>query len=391
MNDFSAQKLNNLANALHVNDRVKFYCGDALDVILSVAPHARVAVLYSKATFYAAGKSFTERLKRAGIKPLNFILPENASLNFENVFDLICVPDGVRAVVCFDRELVNISAYLATIFKIPAIFTLNTVKTEDLLPAKVPFYLDGAADFFPVDCEYRVVLPETDIESGSDLAEQYISVMSKITALSDYRARLAFIGGKSEKAAYAAIKTAVLNAFSSPDRETLLLSGLSIEIANLAAGGVILYNSAEHCFRRIAGFNLSGGVRLSLLKKLLGLYLVCAEELNAPFETPDYNYRARELSSLIKSDDGVYLKGFIRQTEKFKRRVGVDGVKASFKKEFAAQNAVFQSIEEKFLSLGGEISENFAAYVKALKYCGDLPNAFNFMTVVRESGFTEYF
>ena len=161
MNKFTAQKLNNLSGALNVSDRVKFYYGDALDVLVSVAPHAKVAVLYDKATFYDYGKNFTERLKRSDIKPLNFILPENASLNFENVFDLIGVPDGVRAVVCFNRELVNISAYLATIFKIPVVLTLNTVKTEDILPAKVPFYLGGAADFFPVNCVYHVVLPET--------------------------------------------------------------------------------------------------------------------------------------------------------------------------------------------------------------------------------------
>ncbi|MBP5466859.1 MAG: hypothetical protein J6Y43_04795, partial [Clostridia bacterium] len=382
---------NSIAERLNAGDSVKFYRGDVLTAVISVAPHAKVAILYNKATFLSYGKDFTERLKRADIKPLNFILPENASLNLENVFDLIGVPDGVRAVVCFDRELVNISAYLATIFKIPVVLRLNAGKTEDVLPAKVPFYLGGAADFFPVNCIYHVVLPDTAPKDGWDMAEQYISLMSKITALSDYRARLAVFGGKPEKVAYDTVKTAVLDAFSSPDFETLFISGLTVEIANLATGGVILYNSADYCFRRIAGFYISGGVRFVLLKKLLKLYLLCAEELNDPFGTPDYNKRAQELSALTKSGDGAYLKGFTYQTEELKRRGNVDGVKASFKKEFTAQNAAFCGIEEKFLSLGGTPTENFAPYLKALKHCGDLPNAFNFMTLIRESGFTEYF
>ena len=391
MNEFAVQKLNNLAAALNVQDCVKFYRGDTLAAVVSLAPHGRIAALYSKATFYAFGKNFTERLKRADIKPLNFILPENAALNLENVFDLIGVPDGVRAVVCFDKELVNISAYLATIFKIPVVFSLNTAKTEDVMPVKVPFYLGGAADFFPVNCAYHVVISDAALNDVSGLAEQYISLMSKITALSDYRARLAIYGDKPAKTAYDVIKTAVIDAFSAPDAETLLISGLKIEIANLASDGAILYNSADYCFRRIAGFNLKGGVRLALLKKLLGLYLLCAEELNDAFKTPDYNSRAQELAALMKSDDGAYLKGFMGQIEKFKRYKNVDGVKTSFKKEFTAQNAALKIIEDKFIFLGGTPCENFAPYVKALKHSGDLPNTFNFMTILRESGFTEYF
>lgn len=391
MMDFAVQKFNNLAKALNVQDYVKVYCGDVLTAVASVAPHGRVAALYGKATFYAFGKSFTERLKKADIKPLNFILPENAALNLENVFDLIGVPDGVRAVVCFDKELVNISAYLATIFKIPVVFFLNTVETEDILPVKVPFYLSGAADFFPVNCAYHVVISDAALKDVSGIAEQYISVMSKITALSDYRARLAVCGDKPVKTAYDVIKTAVIDAFSAPDAQTLVSSGIAIEIANLASGGAILYNSADYCFRRVAGGSVQGGVRLALLKKLLGLYLLCAEELKDPFQTPDYNSRSQELAALTKSDDGVYLKGFIGQIDKFKRCKNVDEVKASFKKEFTAQNAALKTIEDKFLSLGGTLCEDFAPHLKALKHSGDLPNAFNFMTLVRESGFTEYF
>lgn len=390
MNGVLADKLNNIAEMLNAGARVKFYDGDAVSVVRSVAPFSKVAVLYKKDTFYAYGKAFTERLKTAGVKPLNFIMPENVSLSFESVFDVIGVPDGVRAIVCFDRELTDIAAYLATVFKISVVSVLNTVETEGVLPAKVPFYLGGFADFFPVNCAYHVVLSDTAYSDVSGIAEQYISVMSRITALSDYRARLAVYGGKPEKAAYEAIKNAIISAFSNSDAYTLLTSGLIIETANLVSDGAIIYNSADYCFRRIAGKKLSGGERLALLDKLLRFYLLCAEELNDPFETPDYNKRAQELSALVKSDHGAFLKGFIKQIEKIKRCKNTDSVKTMFKKEFTAQTAAIKKIEETFVSLGGELCNNFAPLIKALKCCGDLPNTFNFMTLVRESGFTEY-
>ena len=390
MDELTVNQLNTLAKTLKTDARVKFYNGDLFNVVRAIAPHGRIAALYTKETFYSCGKAFTERLKAAGIKPLNFILPENTALNLENVFDLIGVPDGVRAIVCFDRRLADVSAYLATIFKIPVVLALKSVETEGILPSKVPFYMGGSLDFFPVNCAYHVVLPN-DENGLSGISEQFISIMSNITALTDYKVRLSVCGGKAAKIAYEAVKSAVLDVFATQNPSTLLISGLKIEVANLATGGAIAYNSADYCFRRLAGFNLNGGVRLTLIKKLLTLYLLCAEELNVPFKTPDYNARARELAVLTKSDDGVFLQGFMRQINRIKHGKGIEDLKKLFKKEFAVQNDASLSIEEKYLALGGVAEDDFTQYIKALKHCGDLPNAFNFMTLVREGGFTEYF
>ena len=392
MDKTKIHELNTISGNLGVSARVKFYAGDLSGVVTTVAPYARVAVLYAKTSFSENGKTFTEILKKSGVKPLNFIMPENAALNLENVFDVIGVPDDVRAVVCFDHELINIAAYIATIFKIPFIYNLNSVNTDGVLPVKVPFYLgDGRkkADLFSVDCAFHVAL---DIpENGANDAEQYVNVISKMIALADYRVKLEILGGKPDKAAYDLIKDAVMKVFAKPlSGENSAFYGLVTEIANVASDGEIICNSADYCFKRLIGFKTEKGLTFALMQKILKLYALCAEKKEVPFSVPDYNERVIELAAITESDDGAFLKGLLKQRRFYKKKAGIDALKEAFCKEFFSQVNALKKAEETFIALGGKQCEDFAPHIKALKLCGDLPNTFNFMSVVRESGFSEF-
>lgn len=382
-------ELNNLAAALGVNKSAVFYDGDFFGVAKTLAPYGKIAALYSASVFGKRGKEYSAQFKAAGIKPLNFIMPEGVTLNLENVFDVIGVPEDVRAIAAFDRTLMPIAAYLATVFGIPLMYLLNSAETENVLSPKAPFYLGGKTDFFPLSCPYHIVIGEN--ACGGDIAEQYINVVGKLTALSDYRVKVNICGTRPDSAAYGAVKSAVLSAFADSDvkAETLLLSGLKIELANLASNGAIIYNSAEFSFKRIAGLKYPKGVNFALFKKLLGLYKLCAEEKVDPFIVPDYNNRARSLAEITQSDDGAFLKGFLRQLRYLKKRGDFSDLKAEFINELNSQQAVIAATEKKYKALGGLVAEDFSPYLAALKLCGDLPDTMNFMTLVRESGFTE--
>ena len=390
MNGLFSSELNSCARTLGVQNRVAFYDGDVLSVAQMLAPYGKVAVLYTKAAFSESGKQLSERLKTVGIKPLNFIMPDDVTLNLENVFEVIGVPEDVRAIVATGIELTEIGAYLATIFNIPLIYRINSVNTENALCPKVPFYLGGRTDFFPTTCSFHII---TDGNlKGGDIAEQYINVVSKLTALTDYRVKLDVCGGKAEKAAYGVIKDAVLSAFSlgNAAETALLLAGLKIELANLASFGAIIYNSADYCFKRITGFKKQKGLNFALFKRLLRLYKLCAEENEDPFKVPDYNRRAQELADLTRSDDGAFLKGLTRQTEFFKKKKNFLHIKADFKAELSSQESTLAAIEQRYLAFGGRVLEDFSPFFAAFKLCGDLPDTMNYMTLVRESGFTEY-
>lgn len=391
MNDLKIAELNKTAENLGLDSRVRFYNVDSIKVVCDVAPFGKVAAIYSKTTFADIGKDVSARLKRAGVKPINFIMPENTVLNLSSVFDIICVPDDVRAVLVFDRKLIDIASYIATLFKIPVIFTLNAINTDGVLYAKVPFFWGGnnaETDFFPVDCAYHIIISDT-AEKNGDKAEQYISVFSKYTALVDYRVKLALSGGNPYEFARDIILNAVKLADFSPDACTLIMSGLKIELACLAAGGDITFNSADYAFKRLIGFKEEKGLRYSLIKKLTALYLLCTIENDMPFDIPDYNKRAKELADITNSDDGAFLKGFLEQLAALKGK-DLLSLKAELKDDIIALADAFKGAEQNYIKLGGNTGADFSPYIKALKLCGDLPNTVNFMTVLRESGYLEF-
>ena len=391
MNDLKIAELNKTAENLGLISRVRFYNADIIKVVCDIAPFGKIAAIYSKTTFTDIGKDISERLKKAGIKPINFIMPENTVLNLSSVFDIICVPDDVRAILVLDRELMDIAAYIATLFKIPVIFTLNSINTDGVLCAKVPFFWGGnnsETDFFPVDCAYHVIIEGGALTRG-DKAEQYMGVFSKLAALVDYRVKLLISGGNSYEIARDIILNAVKIANFSFDACTLIVSGLKIELAGFAAGGDIEFNSAEYAFKRLIGFKEEKGLRYLLIKKLTALYLLCATEKDMPFEVPDYNKRVKELAEITKSDDGVFLRGLSEQLKTIKGK-DFAAVKAEIKDEIISLSDAFNSAEQNYIKLGGNPDADFSPYVKALKLCGDLPNTVNFMTVLRESGFLEF-
>ena len=390
MKDSEIIELNNTAKILGLNSRVHFYNADIIKVVGDIAPFGKIAAVYTKNTFSDFGKDVTNNLKCANIKPLNFIMPENAVLNLSSVFDIICVPDDVRAVLIFDRELMDLAAYIATLFKIPVIFALDCINTDGVLCAKVPFFWGAnksETDFFSVDCEYHVVISDNACMFGNK-TEQYISIYCKILSLIDYRIRLAICSGNSYEFERNIILNAIRIANFSYSANNLLISGLKIELANLASGGEILFNSAEYSFKRLTGFKEEKDIRFSLIKKLINLYSLCVSEKDMPFTVPDYNKRVKELADITKSDDGVFLKGFAAQIKALKGK-DLLSVKADLKDDINLISEEFKVVEENYSKLGGNPDADFASYVKALKLCGDLPDTVNFMTVIRESGFLE--
>ena len=392
MKDFIITELNNTAASLGLENRVRFYGADAVKVACEIAPFGKVAVIYTKISYTDFGKEITQRLKNVGIKPLNFIMPENTVLNLSSVFDIICVPDDVRAVLIFDRELTDIAAYIATLFKIPVILTLNSVNTDGVLPAKVPFFWGGNApdtDFFAVDCVYHVAIADNVLTCG-DKSKQYIDVYGKLLALTDYRVKLALFGGNAYDFARDVIFGAINAVLKSPDSaETLFVSGLKTELADLSVGGAILFNSAEYGFKRLIGFTEEFGVSFAFIKRLIDLYALCVSEKDMPFAVPDYNKRVKELVDVTKSDDGAFLKGFSAQVKAIKGK-DLSAVKADFKDDITSLKEEFNVVEENYKKFGGKTDADFSPYIKAFKLCGDLPDTLNFMTIVRESGFTEF-
>ena len=387
-NNFCVQ-LNEFAESFGVGNRVRFYDGNVSFAVTSVAPFSRVAVLYSARSFEDFGKDFSATLKKAGVKPLNFIMPPSVTVRLENVLDVIGVPDDVRAIVCFDRALIPIAAYLATVFNIPVVYDMRSACAEDVIPAKVPFSFGvSCAETVAVNCVYHIAV---DFEKLSDegVAEGYLSLISKRVALSDYRTKMKILGKRIKKSLCDAIEETI-NAVKTPvTAQDVAFYGLKAEILSLAFGGEPIYNSAYHCFKRLTGFIQDNGQNFAFLQKLTALYSLCAENSDMPFDIPDYNARTKSLAALTLLDDGKFLRGFSDQKKALKS-ADLSAIKVAMKKELGYLSSFVEKAAKTYIDLGGKISEDFSPYTRALISCGDLPDTLNFMTVVRESGFLEF-
>ena len=391
MNNSFVSQLNSLASAYGVSDRVRFYGENAAGVAVKVAPFARVAVLYSARSFESFGKDLTVTLKKAGIKPLNFIMPSYVTVKLENVLDVVGVPEDVRAIMCNDRALLPVAAYLATVFNIPVVYNMRSLNADGVIPAKIPFSFGVAgAETVAVNCVYHIAVDFENL-SDEDIADGFLSLVAKRVALSDYRAKIKILNKKAKKTLCDEIKgaTDAVKSFTKANAKEIAFSGLKTELADFAMGGEITYNSALYSFKLLTGFAEDDGRYFAFLQKLTALYLLCAENQDMPFDLPDYNARTKSLATLTGLDDGKFLRGFKAQKKALKS-ADLSAIKVAMKKELADLSSFVKKAEKTYIDLGGKISEDFSAFICAFISCGDLPETLNFMTVVRECGFLEF-
>ena len=137
---------------------------------------------------------------------------------------------------------------------------------------------------------------------------------------------------------------------------------------------------------RLAGANCDTATLYAFYIRALSLYaLACLS--SDPLLVPDYLSRADDLRELTGKDDGLFLDGFVKQTQAIKT-VGTDKTVSAVKDYIRFLNDNLSNLCDAYINYGGK-RVDFTPFNSALKCCGDLPDAFNFMSVVRETGISE--
>ena len=118
-------------------------------------------------------------------------------------------------------------------------------------------------------------------------------------------------------------------------------------------------------------------------------------------EIPDYRERAHELAELTGTDEGIFLKGLIKQAEILNRYgENADNITDKLFEELSKQNASASSVRSTFVAYGKEVSGGKTGdsetrvseekLKKAIKLAGDSPFGINAMSFAREKGVTEF-
>ena len=387
----SAALLNALAEELSLNGEILFLTGDYTDYIVKNYPYSAVCLVYTKKSFTERGKTVTDLLTRRGVKPINFILPEREDFRLSQVFEMISVPDVVRAVVAFDSCVTDVCAYIATVLSAEFVFCPTDVKTRDVFARTL--YPNGrfGEERFTAACRRTVI---TDYSAFSlektDLAELYATVVSYETAITDYAAH-AFINDTELPPEIGVLKDALalVDKTENPALDFLYETALKIELINESLSGRLNGCSAEYLFLRAAKCNLNG-FAFGVHKRIARLYAFYLREKPPACVSPDYNLRAETLAKACGADEGAFLRGLINQIRAFgrKKRVLADFITAQSQEIFENEDDLILQ-ERVYNSLGGAPEPDFDGFIQVFRLLGDFPRAFNFFSLLREDGWTE--
>ncbi len=363
-------------------------------VLKKTVPFGKVAVLYLKSSFEKFGKENTENIRRLGIKPYNYVMPQDVTLSFENVFDVITLPEDVRAIIYFDGELGALANYVAAVL---GVLCMRVVKDPFVKGALAPFVCFDSgvsSDIFPLTCNRYIFVDFNAVKDAKDNKEKAIAyILSRYLSVIDGKILAAAYGETCEDALQIILSAVnyCRNNADNMDLDELTYWALETEIADAFSFGVLLKNSSAFCLSYILKKTEDIGFYLSSCRKLFGVYLLyLKEEGGNLLSVPDYNARAKALSERTGKDFISVAEGIVKQRKALgenaeRINAAVSRIKvnvADTEGVFAAFSAAMEKLSVKDAVLTGNTAF-------ALKSCGDIRDTFNLMTVIRESGLTE--
>lgn len=461
-----SQKLNEIyAEKCRTNPRllplVRFYQGETkkklYETASSLAPQGVVVALTKENGSEETAKDITEGLRGACSKILSVKIPEKTDA-VRAAASVLRAAEDARLIVTAEYSLIPLARYAAKISGLTFVYVMRTGEIDGLLSPRLFLKNGNRTDCFFSDARTRVIIDIDKICAGEFIragesdgkkrkdkvtfsaedsaftekriaAPLFAKLAGKIPALADYRARLLATGEKPNAEAYGLLREAVKDgyiAFTKKDREilpSLIYDSLLGEIADLLSDGELCSFSAL----RFAEFLLAGEKRLSadlileLYARISGVYALYTSPLAEGLpEIPDYRARAHELAEMTGTDEGIFLKGLLKQTEILNRYgENADNITDKLFEELSKQNASASSVRSTFVAYGKEVSggkegarggerglagdsgeceeaDDSETRVseeklkKAIKLAGDSPFGINAMSFAREKGVTEY-
>ncbi len=397
--ELEIKKLNNFAPS------VKFYSGEFLSTVNKVVkdfvPFGKVAFITLEKTHLLYSKKLLSALSGAGSKLISLVMekpPKKTVEDFSKAFNL---PEDVRAVITFDRELCSICTYFSSIRDIPFIYVPKSVFVAESLENVL--YVKNGNVLDKVVCKtVKHVIIDFDLISKTDEnASCYAELMSKNACIVDYKLYLALTGKDIDKQSLYILKESVERAFNvfsiKPiDRsKELLVCGLYSELAELISGSEISSRGAVRILSELLAENSSdyAGIKLFCTIKLLGLYSAVFG-LKTPMQIlPNLMIRGTRVSNELGLDLGYVAGCLVEQNKTLNKRL---------KRAIKTANSIYKDVKEN-LSLTNGIKSTFLALngndnvfstcdidlKKYLKIAGDIPHTINGLTYLRLMGVTD--
>lgn len=405
------EKLNTTAQGLTAqrkNDRVFFYGGQVASIVTTIAeqkaPYGKVALFWTKPTFERAGKDISLAIRKRGIKTVNLILPDGAS-DAKALCELFTLPEDVRTVFAFDKELFDCAKYFCALREIPCIFVVSSANFYGSLNPRIYVKVGEELDLTDVFCERHVIVDFDAIEASSVTGEVvpflYGTLVAGLSLIADYRIDCALSRRPINKRAYNLARQAVLGGYAAMEYSNtqrlnaLLYNAFLLELASANSGGILFNHSALNAVIRMIGeiksIDRFGWTALDTSLKILGIYSLCLNnEYSSLPHVADYTERTEFLVRTAGGSEYSYLKGFKQQTDMLAcLDREIKHLKEKLGKEIAGMVSLGEKIRHTYFALGGKQPTEPDGITQALKHSGDFAGVINGMTLCRETGITD--
>ncbi len=400
-----ATRLNKLNNSsfncdCDLNHRLNttFYGGNYLSclktVISSKIPYGKCAFIATEEEYLEFALPVQTAVKSVGCKFVGTVISDDCD-SVDGASQLFNLPDDVRAVIVFGNTLFNVSAYFATVRNILLIAIPLFPNIAYALSASALFKNGKNLDRVKLTAE-RCVIFDENIADLDGIPDAYAFIMSKLTALTDYRFNCAVYNKEPCKYAYGLSKKAVSSTFGIINvnpvdiAPTLAEYSAYLGIANAVTGGELYDFSASAVANKLYDGNLA--TELYISAKLMGVYDLFLNTHTQLTELSDYLARAEYFSKNYPYPQVDVEKGLIAQVRSIRRgEKKLNAVIKSVGAEVGANASFIENVLKVYTALGGKLPDIDDEKLKlSIKHGGDAPYYLNGLSIARYKGVLEY-
>ncbi len=399
LNKLNNQSVNCACGLVH-NLPVTFLGGNYInalkDTLAERTPYGRVALVCGEADYLKFATPIKKAVESVGCSMVGLAVNSSCD-SVDDISGLFNLPEDTRAVIVLGEALFSAVCYYAKVkgvLVIAVCLSLNIAYTFGTCA-----YLKNGenVDRVNLPCERYVVL-DGEIVDKNGVPDVYAFIMSKLTALTDYRLYASVNNISPCKFAYGLAKTAVISSLGiikvKPCDMALTLMEYSayLGMANGITKGALYDFSSAVVTSKLYGRNLPQ-IELYASVKLMGVYDLLLNGGHAQINaSPDYLARAEFFANNYPYPLSEVEKSLIVQIRAIRHgEKKLNSVIKSVKPEIGTNAKFVENVMKIYYALGGERLEiDEQKFRQALKHGGDAPYYLNGLSIARDAGLLEY-
>lgn len=322
----------------------------------------KIEVIMTESDFSKVGSLVLNPLKSCGIQPLLLLIEEN---DFHYTSVKKSFSTGLSGVIAVgDKNLLSFVRYYASLSDIPCYALPTTPYFESISSNNVYLKTGGLLAVMPAKPYKNVFIDEAVIVKAENkhFSKAYISVMSKLTALIDYKIDCFLSGNKVDAELFSTVKKAIntLATITAYENYKTAIIGAELLILSInfnspfSGSGVWVIKNALSLFSK----KLSGGDKtLIAFEKTAKIYhMLFSNDFSDLLSVPDYEGDLLTLEEYSGYERAHFYKNLKIPSEKRIKLINLllDKTRDDFKKETAVILSALPSVIKIYSQLNGK-------------------------------------